>query len=84
MTPTNEAKVIERSLHCFACGWWSLVPILGIPMLVLAFRDYQFVRITTGTDWNPGERHLVAGITLAAMGGFISAVLFVALLYHLV
>ena len=84
MTPSNEVKVIERSLQCLVCGWWSLVPLLGIPMLVLAFRHYQFVRITAGPDWNPGEKQLKAGIILAGIGAFISAVLFVALLYHLV
>ena len=59
-------------MRCARYGWWSLIPLIGIVMSILAFRDVRFVRRTCGLEWNPASARVKLGITLAVIGLIIS------------
>ncbi|MBA4148689.1 MAG: hypothetical protein H0X66_11295 [Verrucomicrobia bacterium] len=73
-TPAERILAINRSLRCFAMGWCSLLPPLGIFIFPFALVTFQRARIDTSGEWNPASRYLNWGMILAAIGGCISAV----------
>lgn len=79
----DKVRVIERSLRCYFYGWVSLIPLLGLPMLVLAVVLYQQVRIEAGREWNPANRYLHCGLGLACFGGLLSIGLFCLMLIRI-
>ena len=80
-TPSERVEIIEGSLTCFAYGWCSFLPVIGLALFVLALLRFQKVRLLTAGEWNPAIRYLNWGMILASIGGFISAVLFAALVF---
>jgi hypothetical protein len=60
--------MIEGSLRCFAFGLPGLLPVIGIPMAVLALLEYHRVRRGRGEQWNPADRYLFWGGVCARMG----------------
>ena len=64
----NKISVITRSLRCYRCGWLSLLPVIGIPFLVIAFSNWHQVRAEAGNEWNPARRYALAGYVLAWLG----------------
>lgn len=75
MTPSQKILVIERSIRCRRYGFWSLIPIVGLAMWALAFRDFRFVRKTCGPEWNPADGQMKLGRILSFIGLFISVVI---------
>jgi len=63
-----RAKVIRRSLTCHVLGWCSLVPWVGLPCALLAWRQGSAARVEEKETWNPARRYRVLGLTLAALG----------------
>lgn len=72
--PSERILIIERSLRCFAMGWFSLVPPLGIILFPLALMEYSRGRILSSESWNPASRYLTWGFILAAFGGLLSSI----------
>lgn len=67
----QRVEVIEDSLRCFAYGWLSCVPFLGVAYLLPALR--RFVRAGRLTAaWNPARGYLAAGLALAGIGWLLA------------
>lgn len=70
----DRIRVIERSLACYAYGWLSCIPLVGLALAVRAIKLYRQARAEAGRDWNPAGRYLVCGVLLACLGGLVSAI----------
>lgn len=68
----DKIRVIKRSLRCFAFGWLSLFPILGIAPAMLAMILYKQVQDEVGKEWNPARKEVLLGWALAWCGLFLS------------
>ena len=81
--PSARIALVTESLRCFAYGWLSLIPLLGLGFAALAIRLHFKIWAGADADWNPAQRYLAGGLYLAWIGGFISVgalMLFVVLL----
>ena len=67
-----KSEMIRRSMRCFALGWWSLVPLLGLIPAMLAFTDFRAVVLGMGRRWNAGRTRLLLGAWLAGLGILIT------------
>lgn len=63
----NRIEAIESSLRCFACGLLALIPVLGVPCVLMAFSAYRQSRLPA-QEWNPARRYAVAGLICAVLG----------------
>jgi len=71
--PLNRAELIDRSLRCFVLGLWSLLPIIGLPIAVLALmQNWRLHRRARGM-WNPAERFLWWSWICATLGAGLSS-----------
>lgn len=68
----DRVRVIERSLACFACGWLSLLPVLGIFAAIRGMILYHRARNEAGREWNPAGCYLACGFALAWLGSLVS------------
>ena len=91
MTPNDSVnpvllriEVIERSLRCFVCGCFGLIPVLGFPLAVLTAIHFQKARLAAAADWNPANAYLHWGMALAAVGCGVTIIVFGLLLVALV
>jgi hypothetical protein len=64
----TRIELMERSLRCFVWGLFSLLPVLGIPMSIMAVWQYGRVKRGQGEMWNPAERYLFCGTVCARLG----------------
>ncbi len=62
----SKIRLIEGSLTCYACGWISLVPVLGLPAAFIALTEFRALREIK--EWNPAQKYLRAGVWLALLG----------------
>ncbi|MBI3875255.1 MAG: hypothetical protein HY300_04720, partial [Verrucomicrobia bacterium] len=60
--------LIGKSMRCFACGWLSLVPVVGVAFGVHALWLFRKARHESSPAWNPADAHLFAGALLAVAG----------------
>ena len=65
--PLIRIEMIQRSLKCFWLGLFSLVPILGIPLFVMALGHNHRVKQIAGGTWNPAHRYQYWGVVFARM-----------------
>ena len=73
-TEMPKSEMIRRSLRCFALGWWSLIPVVGIFTAPLAFADFRAVVTGKGRRWNAAMWQLAFGAWLAGLGLMITLV----------
>lgn len=66
--PMVKIEMIELSARCFFLGLLSLLPVIGLPMLVLALRHHRRVCQIRNGHWNPAHRQLHWGVVCARMG----------------
>jgi hypothetical protein len=66
--PLSKVEMIERSIRCFELGLFGLIPVIGIPMAVMALAESRRVKLGQGAMWNPAQRLLFWG-TLCARAG---------------
>jgi hypothetical protein len=59
--PMTKVEMIERSLRCFGYGLIALLPVVGLPLAVLAIGQYLRVKRGQGDMWNPAQRYLFWG-----------------------
>ena len=72
----DRIETINGSLRCFVFGLLSLVPLLGIPLGVLALLHFRRVAVENGSGWNPARIYLWWGFVLGGMGLLASLLLF--------
>jgi hypothetical protein len=72
--------MIERSLRCFVFGLLALIPVMGLPMSLLAWWHGHAVRRAQAGGWNPAQRYVAWGCSLAWWGFVVTFVLFPLLL----
>jgi hypothetical protein len=73
----DEIQAINRSLRCFVFGLLALIPLLGLPLTVIAWRHSVEVERKFKHQWNPARQYLLWGRALGLLGGLISLVLLV-------
>ncbi len=79
----SQVRVIERSLRCFTCSWFALIPVLGLgPAFIALFHFRKAVSEASG-QWNPAKRYLYWGFVLAGLGLFVSLVTFTAVIHRI-
>jgi hypothetical protein len=66
--PLTKIEMIERSMRCFERGLPGLIPVIGIPMAVMALVQYRRVKLGQGAMWNPAQRYWFWGGVCARMG----------------
>ena len=69
----DKIRVIKLSLRCRRCGIAGLIPVIGLPFLIIAQADYRRVRREVGKEWNPAGRQLFWGHTLVIIGWGLDA-----------
>ena len=79
----NKVAVINSSIRTLRYGLLSLLPLVGVLFLVLAFSNRHRAHAEAGDAWNPAKRHLIAGSILAALGTLvlIATLVFAAFVY---
>jgi hypothetical protein len=66
--PLTKIEMIERSMRCLVLGLFGLLPVVGIPMALLALRESRRVKFGQGAMWNPANRYRVWGCVCARLG----------------
>lgn len=67
-TPDQKIRILEGSVRCLSFGFLSLIPILGASFALAAFRERRAVKLLSVENWNPAQRQLRWGTTLACVG----------------
>jgi hypothetical protein len=78
----DQIKLIESSIRCFALGLLGLVPVLGLPMAVLAVLHFRRAILHQAGRWNPAGNYLVWGGVFGSLGLLISALIFGLVMYE--
>lgn len=81
-SPTRaNARVIERSLHCFVLGGLGLLPVIGFPLALFALMAFRRVCLENQGRWNPARAYLLWGFVFGSAGVLLSlGIFFVVLL----
>ncbi|MSU60154.1 MAG: hypothetical protein EXS35_18615 [Pedosphaera sp.] len=74
LSPAELIEVIERSLRCFVCGLFALLPGLGVFPAVYSFWAAHRVRARCRGVWNPAAGYLNAGVWCASAGLLLTTV----------
>ncbi len=72
LPPLLKSQMLQRSLRCYALGWWGLVPVFGLVPALLAFAEFRAVVLRKGGQWNAARPQLLLGAWLAGVGVFLS------------
>lgn len=72
-SPAERIEVIEDSLRCYAYGWLSCLPVIGVAWLYPAVRRFAQAR-RRQAEWNPARGYLAAGLALASVGWLVALV----------
>ena len=80
----TKLRTIELSMRCFVFGLVSLIPILGLPLSVLALVTFRKLLSESAGQWNPAKYYWIWGAILGGIGGLISVLAFGAILVSLV
>ena len=73
----DEIQAIKRSLRCFVFGLLALIPLLGLPLAVMAWRHGLAVERQFKHQWNPARLYLRWGTGLGLFGLLSSLLLLV-------
>jgi hypothetical protein len=68
----DKVRVIEGSLTCYALGWLSLIPVLGLVAAFVGLVEARSVIALSEGQWNPARKYLVAGRLLSGLGLLIN------------
>ncbi|KAF0175456.1 MAG: hypothetical protein FD161_3351 [Limisphaerales bacterium] len=72
-SPAERIEVIEDSLRCYAYGWLSCLPVIGVAWLYPAVRRFLQAR-RRKVQWNPARGYLAAGLALGSVGWVVALV----------
>ena len=78
----NKIRVIEQSVGCQFLGVWSLVPVIGIGLAIVALERYHRACAEVGDEWNPARAQLIRGAVFAWVGLLANLVVITAVLFH--
>ena len=70
--PEDGIIAINYSRRCLAFSFGGLVPLLGLPFVLLAFANYYRARAASNGYWNAGQTLLVWGRVIATLGLLIT------------
>lgn len=59
-------------MRCFVFGLFSLIPLIGLGLAVLALWLHFKVWAESGHEWNPASLYLKLGFALALLGALVS------------
>lgn len=59
-------------MSCFVLSWFGLLPVVGIPMAIMALYFSRAAMAEAQHEWNPAGRYRAVGAVLAIIGLFIS------------
>ncbi|MDB6036290.1 MAG: hypothetical protein JWM99_131 [Verrucomicrobiales bacterium] len=81
--PVRRIRIIEASLRCFVLSWFSLIPLIGLFLGLLALSSCASARRNSRGEWNPAQHYLIAGFLVSGAGIILSlfALGFCALLF---
>lgn len=79
-SPKERVRLLDRSLRCFVFGMLSLIPVLGLPMSILAWWHGHVASRQSKGQWNPARHYVLWGRALAWLGCLVTFVLFPLLL----
>jgi hypothetical protein len=68
-----KIEMIRHSRECLALGLLSLLPVVGFPLIFLAFLQARRVKRIGGSEWNPAHRLLSRGLACARWGVVVLA-----------
>jgi hypothetical protein len=74
--PMRRIWMMEGSLQCFACSWFGLVPILGLPLALATIVWAGCVQLKHRREWNPAGAYLNWALALGFAGVLISLAVF--------
>jgi hypothetical protein len=81
ISPMEKIEMIRRSQRCFFYGLFGLLPVIGIPMVILAtIENYRIQKGWPG-QWNPAKRYSFWGMFCARIGLFMLIGLFTLIVY---
>ena len=83
-SPMGKIEMIQRSQRCFVYGLFGLLPLIGIPMVILATIENYRVMKGWRDQWNPARRYLFWGMFCARVGFFMLIGVFLALVYAVI
>jgi len=72
-----RARAIRRSLACFGLGWVALLPWLGVPFALAAWRYSALAHSDERRTWNPARPYRIFGVVLSVVGILLSLAAFV-------
>ena len=77
--PLVRIEMIQRSLRCFFLGLFGLligllVPVIGIPLTLIALRQSRRVRQIGNGHWNPADRYFYWGVVFIRLGLVLIAI----------
>jgi hypothetical protein len=70
--PVRRIRIIEASLRCFALSWFSLIPLVGLFLGLLALSSCASARRNARGEWNPAQHYLIAGFFVSGAGMILS------------
>lgn len=73
--PMGKLEMMEASFRCFRLGLWSLMPIIGIPIIFRTLTLNLRVETGSGTMWNPASGYLFWGAMLARLALMLNLVI---------
>ena len=80
LSPADGIRAINYSLRCFAFSAASLVPLIGLPLAIIAFLNYRKASDIVNDRWNPARTYLLWGSVLGSLGLLISLLIILFLL----
>jgi len=78
-----QAKIVmlKSSLRAFTLGVMGLVPVIGMPMALMALVCFRRACLAQRGNWNPARPFLVFGLIYGTLGIIISMLLLGFVLY---
>jgi len=74
LSPPELIKIIERSLRCFVCGLFALLPGLGVFPAAYVFLSAHRIRSRCRGDWNPASHYVNLGVWCAGAGLLLTTI----------
>jgi hypothetical protein len=71
-SPADGIRVIKYSLKCFSYSFGGLIPVLGLPLVVLSFSYFLKARAAGKGCWNPAKKYLLWGSVVGSAGLLIT------------
>lgn len=65
LPPSVKIELIHRSRRCFWLGVFSLVPVLGLPLVLMALMQNRRIKALALRDWHAGQRAQYWGVVWA-------------------